>query len=238
MAALHRFGSPSSMATFGDAQHRSLPYIYIHFFDPGMMRDFNIPAYVHGTSIDSEFLECIYPERALRDTQNNPDFFVGRVILLTRNVDVDELNNVLLQKLNGTFQTFTSYDHIDLNDNALGRDEMTPNITLASLPLDTLHVRIGAPLMLMANLDPQRGLRNGARMILLKASHRCLEVRLSGGEFDGQCQLIYQYSLSTADDLPFRLTRKQFPVRLAFAMNIYKSQGLSFEHVGIVLPQQ
>jgi len=129
MAALHRFGSPSSMATFGDAQHRSLPYIYIHFFDPGMMRDFNIPAYVHGTSIDSEFLECIYPERALRDTQNNPDFFVGRVILLTRNVDVDELNNVLLQKLN----------------------------------------------------DPQRGLRNGARMILLKASHRCLEVRLSGG---------------------------------------------------------
>jgi ATP-dependent exoDNAse (exonuclease V) alpha subunit len=25
-------------------------------------------------------------------------------------------------------------------------------------------------------------------------------------------------------------------VRLAFALNIYKSQGRSFEHVGIVLP--
>jgi hypothetical protein len=39
-------------------------------------------------------------------------------------------------------------------------------------------------------------------MTLLQASHRCLEVRLSGGGFDGQSQLIYRYSLLTADGPP------------------------------------
>jgi hypothetical protein len=38
---------------------------------------------------------------------------------------VNELNGVLLDKLSGTAHTFDSFDHADLNDNALGREEMT-----------------------------------------------------------------------------------------------------------------
>ena len=36
-------------------------------------------------------------------------------------------------------------------------------------------------------------------------------------------------------DLPFKLIRRQFPVQLAFAMTINKSQGQTFERVGILL---
>jgi DNA helicase Pif1-like protein len=75
-------------------------------------------------------------------------------------------------------------------DNALGREEMTAeylrSITVASLPLGALQLRIGAPLMLMRNLDPQHGLCNDTRMTLLRASRHCLDVRLNGGQFDGQ----------------------------------------------------
>jgi len=38
-----------------------------------------------------------------------------------------------------------------------------------------------------------------------------------------------------AETLPVPLKRLQFPVRLAFAMTINKSQGQSVEHVGINL---
>ena len=40
---------------------------------------------------------------------------------------------------------------------------------------------------------------------------------------------------SNADTLPVPLKRLQFPVRLAFAMTINKSQGQSVEHVEINL---
>ena len=39
----------------------------------------------------------------------------------------------------------------------------------------------------------------------------------------------------TDSNLPFVLRRRQFPVTLAYSMTITKSQGQTFEHVGIDL---
>ena len=41
----------------------------------------------------------------------------------------------------------------------------------------------------------------------------------------------------TESDLPFKLIRRQFPVLPAFAMTINKSQGQTFDRVGIYLPE-
>jgi ATP-dependent exoDNAse (exonuclease V) alpha subunit len=41
----------------------------------------------------------------------------------------------------------------------------------------------------------------------------------------------------TDSDLPFKLKRLQFPVLLAFAMTIDKSQGQTLKKVGIYLPK-
>jgi ATP-dependent DNA helicase PIF1 len=45
--------------------------------------------------------------------------------------------------------------------------------------------------------------------------------------------------LSPSDDisLPFKFKRKQFPVRLSFAMIINKSQGQTIPNIGIYLPE-
>ena len=40
-----------------------------------------------------------------------------------------------------------------------------------------------------------------------------------------------------SDDLPFVLIRKQFPVKLSFALTINKLQGQTIPNVGIYLPQ-
>jgi hypothetical protein len=41
----------------------------------------------------------------------------------------------------------------------------------------------------------------------------------------------------TDSDLPFKLNRLQFPVLQAFAVTINKSQGQTFDRVGIFLPE-
>ena len=45
--------------------------------------------------------------------------------------------------------------------------------------------------------------------------------------------------LCPSDDemFPFRFKRKQFPVRLSFAMTINKSQGQTIPNVGVYLPE-
>jgi ATP-dependent DNA helicase PIF1 len=46
-------------------------------------------------------------------------------------------------------------------------------------------------------------------------------------------------SPSESDDisLPFKFKRKQFPIRLSFAMTINKAHGQTIPHVGIYLPE-
>ena len=73
-------------------------------------------------------------------------------------------------------------------------------------------------------------------MVVTKLRPHCFEARLLGGDFDGELRTIPRIKLSSGDkDLTFTLTRKQFPVRLCFAMTINKSQGQSFEQVGVDL---
>ncbi len=44
-------------------------------------------------------------------------------------------------------------------------------------------------------------------------------------------------NLNPSDNsLPFRFTRKQFPIKVAFAMTINKSQGQTLHKVGVYLP--
>ena len=57
------------------------------------------------------------------------------------------------------------------------------------------------------------------------------------GSARGQSVFLPRIELAPSDpDMPFTLRRRQFPLRLAFAMTINKSQGQTFAKVGIYLP--
>jgi hypothetical protein len=73
-------------------------------------------------------------------------------------------------------------------------------------------------------------------MVVTSLKNHCIEGRLIGGDFDGELRTIPRLKLNSGEkDLTFTLTCKQFPVRLCFAMTINKSQGQSFEKVGVDL---
>lgn len=106
------------------------------------------------------------------------------------------------------------------------------------MPPGELKLKVGCPVILLRNLSPSSGLCNGTRMVITRMGDRVLETRLLGGERDGQLALIPRISLTPSTrtaDLSFRFRRRQFPIRLAFALSINKAQGQSVKHVGIDL---
>ena len=75
-------------------------------------------------------------------------------------------------------------------------------------------------------------------MVVLNVRRKVLQCRIISKDrrFGGKMVLIPRIRLlPNAKTLPVPLKRLQFPVRLAFAMTINKSQGQSVEHVGINL---
>ena len=206
--------------------------------DPSHIGRIPIPPMIWRSVDFQKLVERIYPAAELQQSLTNPDFFNGRAILSPTNEAIVKINDNLLGQLPGEELTFHGEDSGDIND--AGHEEMTKDVmatmNCGGLPLSVLRLKIGAPVMLLRNLDPIHGLCNGTRMTLLRASTRCLEVRLNGGSFNGEKRLIYRTKLTSNEtDFHFKLTRFQFPVRLAFAMTINKSQGQSLTHVGIDL---
>ena len=64
-----------------------------------------------------------------------------------------------------------------------------------------------------------------------------LELEFISGIRQGQREYIPRMDLNPSDNaMPFTMTRKQFPLKPAFAMTINKSQGQSLSKVGVFLP--
>ena len=56
--------------------------------------------------------------------------------------------------------------------------------------------------------------------------------------FQGQRVFIPKMNLNPSDNtLPFELNRKQFPIRLAYAITINRAQGQTLNKVGVYLPE-
>jgi len=209
----------------------------------GLNADGNLPLPDHmkcGESVDS-LLDTVYPGITVLDPkENNDQYFLERTILNARNDDVDELNDKVLQRLNGPVITFCGADSV-VTERGVDGDVQYPveylnTINVSGLPLAKLKLKLGAPIMILRNIDPSQGLCNGTRAILTKASERVLEIRILGGDHAGKLAFIPRITLCTSNnDLPFELRRRQFPVRLAFAMTINKSQGQSVKHIGLDL---
>ena len=174
-----------------------------------------------------------------------PGYFTERTILTTRNETVDELNHSILAKCSGVTHTFVGYDKVvhETEERQIAEDvnagyapEYLATLTPNGFPKAKLEIKVGCPVMLLRNLDPSQGLCNGTRLLITRTSTHVLEGCILGGEHDGKPAFIPRITLhSQKRDFTFILARRQFPVRLAFAMTINKSQGQSVKHVGIDL---
>jgi len=92
--------------------------------------------------------------------------------------------------------------------------------------------------MLLRNLDPHGGLMNGARLQIVRFGDKLVQGRILTGTRVGKLIIIPRMPLTPSDRrLPFKMKRRQFPLSVALAMTINKSQGQSLGNVGIYLPK-
>lgn len=109
-------------------------------------------------------------------------------------------------------------------------NSLNPN----GLPPYRLILKIGAIVVLLRNLD--ENLYNGTRLQIVKLMKYCIYVKIITGKKIGTIVCIPRMQFTpTNEELPFTMVRRQFPLKLGFAMTINKAQGQSFDKVGIVL---
>ncbi|VDO32173.1 unnamed protein product [Heligmosomoides polygyrus] len=101
-------------------------------------------------------------------------------------------------------------------------------MTPTGMPPHVLNLKVGCMVMLLRYLDVANGLCNGTRLIVRICEHAV-------GSRKGSQALLPRIDCYFSQNLPFRLRRRQFPIRLSFAMTINKSQGQFFSKVGIAL---
>jgi len=107
----------------------------------------------------------------------------------------------------------------------------------SGLPAHALRLKVGVPIMLLRNLNAALGLANGTRLVVDHLMPHIIQATIATGRQQGTQVLIPRITIQPSDStLPFTLSRRQFPVRPAFAMTINKAQGQTFERVGIFLP--
>ena len=199
-----------------------------------------LPPYIRRMNSLDTFCSQVFPTTLMQEAHTNFNAFEGRAILSFRNDTVTQFNERLLLELPGTMHYFHAANSMKEDEAVPGVEplpvEFLQSIELASLPPSKLCLKIGAPVILLRNLSPKQGLCNGTRMTITHLGRSSIDGVICGSQFYGQFRLLPRLHLTTLEgDLPFIMKRKQFPIRLCFAMTVNKSQGQSLSTVGVDL---
>ena len=100
----------------------------------------------------------------------------------------------------------------------------------------TLKLKKGMLVMLIRNLNPAEGHCNGVKYVINNLLDRVIEVTAVSGSNIGAKLFVPRVIMDNNDaTLPFSIRRRQFPLRIAFAMTANKAQGQTLSRVGIYL---
>ncbi|XP_076194369.1 ATP-dependent DNA helicase PIF1 [Aptenodytes patagonicus] len=145
--------------------------------------------------------------------------------LCTHKDDVEITNERRLQQLSGEVHAFE----------ALDSDPMLVKLIDAQCPVGgRVELKLGAQVMLTKNLDVSQGLVNGARGVVVgfESEQKGLpKVRF----LCGVTQVIKMEKWVFKGPSGVHLSRQQLPLKLAWAISIHKSQGMSLDCVEISL---
>lgn len=156
--------------------------------------------------------------------RQNPTSSVVPTKLYTHNVDVDALNAHELVKISGASERYTM--------NTKGRKQLVERLKLSCLASEKLELKRGAAVMFIKN-NPEAGYVNGTLGRVESFVQKTLLpiVRTS----DGRSILVERDEWRLEEDGRTIASIEQLPLRLAWAITIHKSQGMTIESAEIDL---
>ena len=185
-------------------------------------------------------IDAVFPD--LANNLADPEWLTGRSILTSTNKERHRINEVMVGMAPGKEVLLSSADKVDNEQDARSFSvEYCNSLDPTGLPRHKLKLKSGVPVMLIRNLDPSNGLCNGTRLIFdhVSPNQRVMYCKIKD-EVSGRFKLVAipRIRLRPKEkEYPFEWSRLQFPVTLAFATTINKSQGDTLKMVGIWLPQ-
>ncbi|GJT61527.1 DNA helicase, partial [Tanacetum coccineum] len=147
--------------------------------DPQDSSIVSIPGIPDSDAAVSELINFIYDEEIFE--RPSAKELQKKVIVCPKNETADTINARVLSLLNHERRTYLSSDEATPHGNDGGETELLyPNeylnsLTFAVLPPHRLELKVGAPIILLRNLNLTGGLCNGTRMIVTQLLSRVIE---------------------------------------------------------------
>jgi ATP-dependent DNA helicase PIF1 len=163
------------------------------------------------------------------------EYLHERAILALRNKEVSLINAMVLSYLLGVQVDFLSADSTKDTEVANTYPSKFLNILeVSGMPSHKLLLKIGALVMLLRNFDPLTGLCNGMCLNVRCFTLQVVEAEIITGKGANNVAFIPRIKF-ISDNLRFAIyiCKEQFPLQLAYAMTINKSQGQTLFHVGL-----
>ncbi|KAL4567974.1 hypothetical protein LXL04_023572 [Taraxacum kok-saghyz] len=173
--------------------------------------DMAIPYTDKAKSMDALF-DAIFP--SLQSNGSDSNFIISRAILSTKNECVDEINDHLIERFSGEEKVYYSFYEVEDDKYNLYPTKFLNSLTVSGMPPHYLRLKLGCP-------------------------QNVIDAEIAVGQHAGKRVFLPRIPLCPSDDemFPFKLKRKQFPVRLSFSMTINKAQGQTIPNVGVYLPE-
>ncbi|PIA50920.1 hypothetical protein AQUCO_01100021v1 [Aquilegia coerulea] len=195
--------------------------------------DVELPSEIKMCKSTIDLLFKVYPNLNVEEVATET-YLQERSILSARNDDVATLNELAINHFPGELHEYLAADKaieddqpIENRGNSISNENMQA-LDPPSLPPFKLQLKVVCPIMLLRNLQPRDGLCNGTRLMVVQFATRVIEAKILNGSHVGNYVFIPRITLQpSVSETPFQMARRQFPVRLAFAMTINKSQGQS-----------
>ncbi|KAJ0868333.1 putative DNA helicase [Helianthus annuus] len=212
----------------GDRSEESIEGSYIRIPD-----DMTIPFSNPENSI-KELINAVFS--SIQSNVYSSDYIISRAILSTKSVD--EINDQMIDMFQGDEKVYYSFDEVEDDRHNFYPVEFLNSLTVSGLPPHRLCLKIDYPIILLRNIDPSHGLCNGTRLICKGFQRNVIDAEIAVGQHAGKRVFLPRIPLCLSEDdmFPFKLKRKQFPIRLSFSMTINKAQGQTIPHIGVYLP--
>lgn len=111
-----------------------------------------------------ELIEWVYTN--IEHHLGEANYFARRAVLAPRHVAVHDINQTVLDRINGQEWCHTSCDELSLEETSPIPTEFLNSLTDGGLPPHELNLKRGVPVMLLRNLRVDQGLCNGTRLIV------------------------------------------------------------------------
>ncbi|GKC31644.1 DNA helicase [Tanacetum coccineum] len=164
-------------------------------------------------------IEFIYDQKTLQ--RPTPTDLQKKAIVCPKNEDADMINAKILTLVNHHQHVYLSFNEAVPHGNDGGETELLyppeylNSLNFAGFPPHRLELKVGAPIILLRNLNISGGLCNGTRLIVTQLHSKVIEARIITGTQISEKVFLPCIPLINRDlQLPFIFKRKQFPVKL------------------------